>query len=151
MLSSRATSEQSVVYLNRVLVWDPIQRSAYLGADARRVKESAKEVATLAVKRSVSDVLKADRESQNLDDEKVGTYRSVTMRIMCLNMDRPDISYAASMQARRIKEPRETNMEDLKRIGRYLKKCPAGRMLFPSQGLPDKISVYCDSDYAGDP
>eukprot|EP00959_Pyramimonas_sp_CCMP1952_P144462 3024060-Pyramimonas_sp.AAC.1 len=113
--------------------------------------ENAKEVTKPAVKRSVSNALKADRESQRLDDEKVKTYRIATMKIMHLSMDRPDISYAASTQASHMKEPRENNMEELKRIGRYLKKCPAGRPLFPSQGLPDKISAYCDSDYAGDP
>eukprot|EP00959_Pyramimonas_sp_CCMP1952_P387409 8118718-Pyramimonas_sp.AAC.1 len=101
LLSSRATSEQSVVYLNRVPVWGPIQWSAYLEADARRVKkvirdlglESAKEVTAPAVRLSVSDVPKTDRESQKLDDEKVKTYRSVTMRIMCPSLDRSDIGY----------------------------------------------------------
>eukprot|EP00959_Pyramimonas_sp_CCMP1952_P282644 5907694-Pyramimonas_sp.AAC.2 len=66
-------------------------------------------------------------------------------------MDRPDISYAASARARHMKEPRENDVEDSKRIGRYLKRYPAGQLLLPSQGLLDKTSVYCDGDYAGDP
>eukprot|EP00959_Pyramimonas_sp_CCMP1952_P188240 3936597-Pyramimonas_sp.AAC.1 len=83
--------------------------------------------------------------------DRVKTYHSVTMRIMHLGLDRPDISYSASMQARRMKEPKETHMEDLKRSGRYLKRYPAGRLPFPVQRLPRKVFVYCDSDYAGDP
>eukprot|EP00959_Pyramimonas_sp_CCMP1952_P229030 4789055-Pyramimonas_sp.AAC.1 len=70
---------------------------------------------------------------------------------MHLRMDMPDISYAVSMQVIHMKEPKENNMLDLKRVGRHLKKCPAGWLTFPSQGLPDNISVYCDSDYARDP
>ena len=74
VLSSKATGEQSVVYLNRVLVWDPERRSAYLEADTRHVKkvirdlklETAKEVTTPAVKRSVADVLNADRDAKKL-------------------------------------------------------------------------------------
>ncbi|CAK0812745.1 unnamed protein product, partial [Prorocentrum cordatum] len=127
--SSRATSEQSVVYLNRVPVWGPIQWSAYLEADARRVKkvirdlglESAKEVTAPAVRLSVSDVPKTDRESQKLDDEKVKTYRSVTMRIMCPSLDRSDIGYG-----------REYAGE--------------GGCCFHRRG-----SVCCDSDCAGGP
>ncbi|CAK0859186.1 unnamed protein product [Prorocentrum cordatum] len=113
--------------------------------------ENAKEVTTPAVKRSVAEILSSNQTSPKLDDEKVKTYRSVTMRIMHLSLDRPDISYSASMQARHAKEPKETHMEDLKRIGRYLKKYPAGRSLSPAQKLPRKVRVYCDSDYAGDP
>ncbi|CAK0861016.1 unnamed protein product, partial [Prorocentrum cordatum] len=150
IMSSRPLQEQSVVYLNR--------RSAYLEADARHVKKvirdlglgNAKEVTTPAVKRSVAEILSSNQTSPKSDDEKVKTYRSVTMRIMCLGLDRPDISYSASMQARRMKEPKETRVEDLKRIGRYLKKHRAGRLLFPAQRLPRKACVYCDSDYAGD-
>eukprot|EP00959_Pyramimonas_sp_CCMP1952_P447280 9364981-Pyramimonas_sp.AAC.1 len=55
------------------------------------------------------------------------------------------------MLARRMKGPKETRMEDLKRIGRYLKKYPAGRLLFPALKLPRKVCVDCDSDYSGDP
>eukprot|EP00959_Pyramimonas_sp_CCMP1952_P411051 8613906-Pyramimonas_sp.AAC.1 len=39
IMSSRPLEEQSVVYLNRVLIWDPFERSAYLEADARHVKK----------------------------------------------------------------------------------------------------------------
>ncbi|CAK0870975.1 unnamed protein product, partial [Prorocentrum cordatum] len=159
ILSSRPLEEQSVVYLDRVSIWNPFERSAYLEADARHVKmvirdlglENAMEVATPAAKRSVAEILSGNQTSPKLDDEKVKTYRSVTMRMMCLSLDRPDISYSASMQARHMKEPKETHVEDLKRIGRDLKKYPAGRLLFPAQKLPRKVCVYCDSDYAGDP
>ncbi|CAK0852608.1 unnamed protein product [Prorocentrum cordatum] len=132
IMSSRALQEQSVVYLNWVLIWNPFERPACLEADTRRVKkvirdlgsENAKEVTTPAVKRSVAEILSSNQTSRKLDDETAKTYRSVTMRIMYLSLDRPDISYRASMQARRMKEPKETHMEDLKRIGRYLKKYP---------------------------
>ncbi|CAK0843171.1 unnamed protein product [Prorocentrum cordatum] len=155
----RKSQEQSVVYLNRVLIWNPFERLAYLEADTRHVKkvirdlglENAKEVTTLVVKWSVAEIQSSNQTSPKLDDEKMKTYRSVTMRIMHLSLDRPEISYSASTQARRTKEPKETHMEDSKRIGRYLKKHPAGRSLFPAQRLPRKVGVYCDSDYAGDP
>eukprot|EP00959_Pyramimonas_sp_CCMP1952_P243426 5088283-Pyramimonas_sp.AAC.1 len=37
--SSRPLKEQSVVYLNRALIWNPFERSAYLEADTQRVKK----------------------------------------------------------------------------------------------------------------
>ncbi|CAK0846857.1 unnamed protein product, partial [Prorocentrum cordatum] len=74
VMGSRATSEQSAVYLNRKVIRD-------LGL------ESAMEVTALAVKRSVMDVLKVDRESQKFDDEKAKTYRSVTMRVAFRNAE----------------------------------------------------------------
>jgi hypothetical protein len=79
ILSSRPLEEQSVVYLNRVLIWSPFVRSAYLEADARHVKkvirdlglENAKEVTTPAVRRrSVAEILSSNQTSPKLDDEK---------------------------------------------------------------------------------
>eukprot|EP00959_Pyramimonas_sp_CCMP1952_P418857 8774219-Pyramimonas_sp.AAC.1 len=39
ILSSRPLKEQSVVYLNRVLIWNPFERSAYPEADTRHAKK----------------------------------------------------------------------------------------------------------------
>eukprot|EP00959_Pyramimonas_sp_CCMP1952_P195054 4078898-Pyramimonas_sp.AAC.1 len=104
ILSSVPLKEQSAGYLNRVLIWDPFERSAYLEADARHVKkvirdvglENTKEVTTPAVKRSVAEILSSNQTSPKLDDEKVKTYRGVTTRIMHLGLGRPDTSYSAS-------------------------------------------------------
>ncbi|CAK0893991.1 unnamed protein product [Prorocentrum cordatum] len=78
-LSSRPLEEQSVVYLNRVLIWNPFERSAYLEADTRHVKkvirdlglENAKEVTAPAVERSVAEILSNSQTSPKLGDEKV--------------------------------------------------------------------------------
>ena len=49
-----------------------------------------------------------------------------------------------------MKDPREFHWEELKRVGRYLKGAPAGRLLFEAQTLPGELTVYCDADHAGD-
>ena len=49
-----------------------------------------------------------------------------------------------------MKDPREFHWEELKRVGRYLKGAPVGRLLFEAQTLAGELTVYCDADHAGD-
>eukprot|EP00972_Heterocapsa_arctica_P032301 4761491-Heterocapsa_arctica.AAC.1 len=50
-----------------------------------------------------------------------------------------------------MKSPRESDWDNLKRVGRYLRGAPAGRILFRSQSIPEVVDAFCDSDHAGDP
>eukprot|EP00972_Heterocapsa_arctica_P102524 15108782-Heterocapsa_arctica.AAC.1 len=50
-----------------------------------------------------------------------------------------------------MKAPREINWGSLKRVGRYLRDAPDGRIVFKSQSIPKVVEAFCDSDHAGDP
>ena len=43
-----------------------------------------------------------------------------------------------------------TEVTDLKRLGRYLKKCPDFAQVFPQQARPKFVKVEVDADHAGD-
>eukprot|EP00972_Heterocapsa_arctica_P062065 9151274-Heterocapsa_arctica.AAC.1 len=50
-----------------------------------------------------------------------------------------------------MKSPRESDWGNLKRVGRYLRGAPVGRLLFRSHSIPKVVEAFCDSDQAGDP
>eukprot|EP00972_Heterocapsa_arctica_P081268 11976731-Heterocapsa_arctica.AAC.1 len=86
-----------------------------------------------------------------LKDEKITEYRGHAMRISYIAQDRPDLSYASNSLSRVMKSPRESDWENLKRVGRYVRGAPVGRILFRSQSIPKVVEAFCDSDHAGDP
>ena len=67
--------------LNRVIKWDPTSARAELEADTRHVAMARKPF------------------------EDTSLYRSVTMRVNYLSLDRPDLSFAEGALARRMKSP----------------------------------------------
>eukprot|EP00972_Heterocapsa_arctica_P055692 8215969-Heterocapsa_arctica.AAC.1 len=73
------------------------------------------------------------------------------MRISYIAQDRPDLSYASTSLPRAMKSPRESDWASLKRVGRYLRGAPVGRILFRWQSIPKVVEAFCDSDHAGDP
>ena len=76
--------------------------------------------------------------------------RSVTMRVNHLSMHRPDLSFAADSLARGMKSPTTKDLEELKRVGRYLRVRPVGAIVFEPQTLLGVLEVFCDADHAGD-
>ncbi|CAK0819708.1 unnamed protein product [Prorocentrum cordatum] len=156
-LSSAAEGVQSSVYLNRVLIWDPAAVEARIESDVRHVAmilrdlhlRDAKPVQTPAVKKSVTEMIEAS-QSQTLDDAQSKLYRSLVMRASYIGQDRPDLSYIASSLAKSMKTPRESDMMDLKRLGRYLKQARAGSLVFKLQEVPTRIEIFVDADWAGE-
>jgi hypothetical protein len=156
-LSSAAEGVQSTVYLNRVLIWDPAAGEARIESDVRHVDMilrdlhlcDAKPVQTPAVKKSVAEMIEAS-QSQTLDDAQSKLYRSLVMRASYIGQDRPDLSYIASSLAKSMKTPRESDMMDLKRLGRYLKQARAGSLVFKLQEAPKRIEIFVDADWAGE-
>eukprot|EP00972_Heterocapsa_arctica_P060959 8991155-Heterocapsa_arctica.AAC.1 len=71
------------------------------------------------------------------------------MRISYIAQDRPDLSYASTSLSRAMESPRESDWDNLKRVGRYLRSAPVGRILFRSQSITKVVETFCDSDHAG--
>ena len=82
--------------------------------------ERAKGVTTPSVKKRLEEVLMT---SPQLDALQTRQYRSVVMRAAYVSQDRPVLSYSTK-EARDMQKPTEQSMTNLKRLGRYLKKCP---------------------------
>ena len=155
---SEANAVQEAVFLNRVLRWHAQEGRAEIEADTRHTEvivralglETSSEVSTPAVRRSKSEELASMAAAKPLEEEKVQLYRSLVMRINYVAQDRPDLSYVAGSLARGMKTPTSRHWEELKRVGRYLRGQPVGRLIFEPQELPGVLEVFCDADHAGD-
>ena len=78
-------------------------------------------------------------------------YRSVCMRLSYLAQDRLDLAETAKHLAQRMSEPREFDFVSLKRAARCLVGRPKAALRYRRQKHVDKITVFVDSDFAGDP
>ena len=91
------------------------------------------------------------RRSPILNREDATRYRSVRMRFSYLSQDRLDLAETAKHLAKRMSELREFDFVPLKRAARYLVGKPIAALRFRRQEHADKITVFVDSDFVGDP
>jgi hypothetical protein len=164
--------------LNRTIKWT--KEGVTVEADAKHVKvlikemdlENAKEVKTPAIRsegaknsrdvnddiddiaemdeEKVKDKCKEAEENPELGPAESSKYRSWTARVNYLSIDRPDIQFAVKSCAKGMSNPHKEDMMKLKRLARYLKYRPAMVCTMMWQQAPDNISMYTDSDWAGD-
>ena len=73
------------------------------------------------------------------------------MRLSYLSPDRLDLAATAKHLAQRMSDPREFDFVPLKRAARYLVGKPKAALRYRRQKHVDKITVFVDSDFAGDP
>jgi hypothetical protein len=86
-----------------------------------------------------------DSESPLVDK---GRYQRLVGRLIYLSHTCPDITYAVSVVSQFMHSPRESHMEVVYRILRYLKSSPGKGLLF-SRHDHLKIEAYTDADWAG--
>ena len=77
-------------------------------------------------------------------------YRKIVARCNFLAADRPDIQFATKECAKGMSNPKVSDMEKLKRLGRYLKGKPRYIILYRQQSSVYSINGFTDADYAGD-
>ena len=73
------------------------------------------------------------------------------MRLSYLTQDRLDLAETAKHLAQRKSEPREFDFIELKRAARYVVGKPKAALRLRRQRHVEKITVFVDSDFAGDP
>ena len=73
------------------------------------------------------------------------------MRLSYLAQDRLDLAETAKHLAQRMSVPREFDFVPLKRAARYLVGKPKAALRFRRQKRADKITVFVDSDFDGNP
>ena len=91
------------------------------------------------------------RRSPILKKNEATGCRSVCIRFSYLAQDRFDFAETAKHLAHRMSEPREFDFVSLKRAARYLVGKPTAALRCRRQKHVDKITVFMDSDFAGDP
>ncbi|KAK9130140.1 hypothetical protein Sjap_010627 [Stephania japonica] len=91
--------------------------------------------------------LKLDAKEEEADVDK-GRYQRLVGKLIYLANTRPDICFAVSLVSRFMSRPKESHMEAVFRILRYLKGSP-GKGLFFKKNQSRSVDVYTDSDYAG--
>ena len=94
------------------------------------------------------------RADEKINDPALGpddarTYRGVAARLNYISPDRPDIAYAVKEAARDMSSPRESSLRKLRKIGRYLIGKPRLVAKFRWQSMPDTVTTFTDSDWAG--
>ncbi|KAJ9539047.1 hypothetical protein OSB04_031780 [Centaurea solstitialis] len=89
--------------------------------------------------------LTADVEGEEVD---VHQYRSMIGSLMYLTASRPDITFAVCVCARFQVRPKDSHLQAVKRIFRYLKGQPRLGLWYPYES-PFELLAYTDSDYGG--
>lgn len=110
--------------------------------------ENAKPVSTPAEKQKLNEILAAEG-MPGLPAEMASQYRSLTMRVAYLSLDRPDLSECVKSLARHMQAPSEYAWSKLKRLGRYLLGKMRVVQYFYPQAEFRTPRVYTDSDHAG--
>ena len=149
------------IFLNRVIRYCHAdaqgEERLEIEADSRHAQrilqdlgqQNAKAVDTPAVKRTAAEVEPTRREPV-LPQAQQTLYRSNTMRTAYLSIDRPDLGDAVKALAMAMKSPKESDMQRLRRLGRYLVGAPNLMRIFYQQKLPSGLRMYSDSDWAGE-
>ena len=150
------SDDSHITVLNRLITLDKKSGAISFEADPRHSEmivrqlglESARAVTTPNEKKKLTDVLAANGLPP-VSRERATFYRSLVMRAQFLSLDRADLSETVKCLTRKMQNPTEQDLSDLKRLGRYLKGRPRVTTKFEPQRTPQKLTVFCDSDHAG--
>nr|XP_034827804.1 secreted RxLR effector protein 161-like [Maniola hyperantus] len=66
------------------------------------------------------------------------------------NKTRPDISFAVNYCSRKVENPTDQDVHNLKQILKYLKGSKEKGLIYKKEKQDIELTAYCDSDYAGD-
>nr|KYP40128.1 Retrovirus-related Pol polyprotein from transposon TNT 1-94 [Cajanus cajan] len=77
-------------------------------------------------------------------------YRRLVGKLIYLTITRPDLSFAVGVVSQFMQVPHIDHWNAVLRILRYIKKAPGQGLLYEDKG-DNRISGYCDADWAGCP
>ena len=75
-------------------------------------------------------------------------YQRLVEKLIYLSHTRPNIAYAVSVISQYMHDPRESHMEGVFRVLRYLKGCPDRGLLFSRHNI-FQVEEFTDADWAG--
>ncbi|KAM2365790.1 hypothetical protein ACFX1X_004563 [Malus domestica] len=88
-----------------------------------------------------------DHESPLLSDST--EYRSLVGGLQYLTWSRPDLSFAVNLVCQFMHQPRESHLQTVKRILRYLKGTLELGLWFSKTATPLSINAFSDADWVG--
>ncbi|XP_070029376.1 uncharacterized mitochondrial protein AtMg00810-like [Nicotiana sylvestris] len=71
-------------------------------------------------------------------------YQRLVGRLLYLTMTRPDISYAVQTHSQFMHAPKQSHLDVVTRVVRYIKTAPGQGLLLPAEG-DGQLLVYCDA------
>ena len=83
------------------------------------------------------------------DKKRVAKFRRAAARINYMALDNPKLGFASKEVSRGMAKPTEEDEKKVKRVVRYLKLEPGVVYEYRWQDMPETISCYADSDWAG--
>lgn len=86
----------------------------------------------------------------NAEEIKFPYREAVGSLIYLSTKTRPDVSFAVNYESRSVEKPTQEDLTQVKRTMRYLKDTAGLGILYKNSGNLDKLTVFSDSDYAGD-
>ena len=98
----------------------------------------------------VAAVTGAQDEAKDMSSSDATLYRRAAARINDIALDRPDLSFASRVASSSMSSPKEGDDQIIKRIIRYLKGKPRVAIKYQFQSEAEGITVFTDSDWAGD-
>ena len=107
------------------------------------------------IKNVKTPMANTDFNSKGKELEDARLYRSTVGQLLYIALgSRPDITYAANVLSRYMKEPDELKFKMLKRVVKYLKTTEDLKLRFESNKTIDekiKVEVYVDATYLSEP
>ena len=88
---------------------------------------------------------RTESDGKPVDGER---YQRLVGRLIYLSHIRPDIAFAVSVVSQYMHSPKESHLEAVYKILRYLKGSP-GRGLFFKKSDSKKVEIYTDADWVG--
>jgi hypothetical protein len=135
-----------VTYTENGIEYEADQRHAEIIGKQMGLVTGSKGVATPGIKTKFTEG--AD-ELRELPPPEASKYRGLVARANYLGQDRSDIKFSVKELSRRMAKPRYRDVENLKRLARYLIGRPRMITLFGRQDKPAGIVGWSDSDWAG--
>ena len=153
---------KSIRLLNRLIIWKDATAFApeelTWEGDVRHVEILAKQLGLStrsSLRSTVSDKTNWKKKhpllGTDLEAELVPVYKSATMRLAYLALDRPDVAFVSKELCRAVSRPTANAWEHLKHVTRYLLKAPRLQWVFMRQDPGSKLDGLSDSDWAGCP
>ena len=106
--------------------------------------EKSSLVVTPRTKRPMSEKLLLLAGAKHLNAEDTTLCKTVNY----LSVDCPDLSFGADFLTRGMKSSMTQDVEELKRVGRYLRGRQVGAIVFEPQTSTGVLEVFCDADRA---
>ena len=165
--SRKLIEEFEEVLMKEFKIKSTAEVTNYVGMDIELSKESVSihqkskikrlyEILELEnIKKVKTPMANTDFNSKGKELEDARLYRSAVGQLLYIALgSRPDITYAANVLSRYMKEPDELKFKMLKRVVKYLKTTEDLKLRFESNKTIDekvKVEVYVDATYLSEP